>query len=482
MSAGRERRCAAPTTDVRGLAAIRRAVHLPAFQFLLILPTAAVVALVLVSTAVGLDHPSVNFGTVVTWVVWWGALLLSFLLFGRAWCLVCPLGAVGEWVQRLSPWWRWAWTAALDRPWPHRLRSLWPATLLFVVFVFLDNGYGMSNSPRLTAGLIVVIALAAAWVGLVFERRAFCRYLCPLTAFIGLNSLASVFELRCRDARTCRTRCATKDCFRGNHRRYGCPMGEFPGSSAMDTNLYCILCTECVRSCPHDNIALRFRVPGRDLWAMRRPRADGAFAACVIAGLPTVVPLLMLVSLPGVRRILAGMLPAGLPPNDPPRLVAIGLLFGLGLAASVGLAYGFSGLARWASGDPALATRGLFIRYAYALIPIGLVKWMADLLDHALRTWGALQDVTRALLLDFPWNRAMAGRATVVHLLSPTAVYAVQVVVLLSGLLLAVAAMHRISLRLGVERDAAFASFLPMAGLSAVLTVTNLWTLGLALL
>ena len=155
-----------------------RALRLGAFQFLLVLPTTAAVAVVLIATSVGLDHPSFNFGTVFTWVIWWGGLLLSFVVFGRAWCLVCPVGAIGEWLQRLSFWWRSSVSAGFDLPWPRRLRNLWPATALFVVFVFLDNGYGMSNSPRLTAGLIAVLVLMAAWTGLLFERRAFCRYLC----------------------------------------------------------------------------------------------------------------------------------------------------------------------------------------------------------------------------------------------------------------------------------------------------------------
>ena len=54
----------------------------------------------------------------------------------------------------------------------------------------------------------------------------------------------------------------------------------------MDTNLLCILCTECIKACGHDNIALRFRAPGRDLWAMRRPRVDGAFAAITVVASP----------------------------------------------------------------------------------------------------------------------------------------------------------------------------------------------------
>lgn len=468
------------TRDVREFATVGRAVNLGAFQFLMIAPTAGVVAVVLISSAVGLEHPSFNFGTVFTWVVWWGALLVSFVLVGRAWCLVCPVGAVGEWVQRLSLWWRSPYLAGYSFKWPRRLRNLWLGTGLFLVFVWLDGAYGMSNSPRLTAGLIVVLILGAAWVNLFFERRAFCRYVCPLTAFIGLHSLLSMFELRQRDADICRSRCSTKDCFRGNERNYGCPMSEFPGGG-MDTNLYCILCTECIKSCPHDNVALRFRAPGRDLWGMRRRRADGAIAAAVVVGVATVLPLLMLALLPGLRGLLSDVLPPGDPPNDPPRLVAAGLLFAIGAAASAGLVYLFSHLSGLAVGQR-VSTRALFTSYAYALIPIGFFKFLADLLDHAVRTWGVLADVTRALMLDFPFNRVVPGQVSAVHLFNPTHVYLVQAGLLLSGLLLALYAMQRISLRLFADREIAFASFLPMAGLGLVLTMVGVWTLGRAFL
>ena len=467
------------TRDVREFLLVRRIVNLRGFQFLVVLPTTAVVTVVTISAAVGILHPSFNFGTVFTWVVWWGALLASFVVFGRAWCLICPVGAVGEWIQRLSLWWRSPYTAGLQLRWPRRLRNLWLATALFMVFVWLDNGYGMSNSPRLTAGLIVVLTLASAWIGLFFERRAFCRYLCPLTAFIGLNSLFSMFELRRQDAGTCRARCASKDCFRGNTQAYGCPMGEFP--AVMDSNLHCILCTECVKSCAHNNLALRFRPPGRDLWTSRRPRLDEAVAAAVVVGMATILPVLTLALLPGLRAILAGVLPAGSPPNDAPRLVAVGLLFVLGALVSVGVMYAFGRGAGWAAGA-ATGGRALFAGCAQALIPVGLFKFLADLLDHGLRTWGAVFDVTRALLLDFPWNRAVPGRVTVVHLLTPAKVYLIQIGLVFCGLLFSLYAMHRVSRDLLGDREAAFAAFLPMAGLAFLLTLLNLWSLAVGLL
>lgn len=458
----------------------RRAFGLPIFQFLTVLPTAAMVGVVLASSAFGLQHPGLNFGLVATWLLWWGALLLSIGVFGRAWCLVCPLGAAAEWLQRLSLWWRSPYTAGLNLPWPRRLRTMWPTTGLYVLFVFLDSGYGMSNSPRMTAALVVLIALAAAWVSLIFERRAFCRWVCPLTSFIGLGALASMFELRRRDSGTCGA-CSTKDCFRGNEHRWGCPMGEYPGGG-MDSNLYCILCTECLKSCPRGNIVIRFRTPGRDLWAMRRPRVDGALSAAVIVGVATVVPLLVVVFLPALRHLLLRVVPAGSPPNDPPRLLAAALLFAAGIAVSAGLVYGGSALGRLAALPSATTARAVFARYAYALVPIGLSKLMADLLDHALATLGALPDVTRALLLDFPLNRVMPERITPVSLLGPIAVYAAQVALLLVGLVWTLSAMRRISENLHADREAALASFVPMAGVALILSLVSVWTLGIGLL
>ncbi|MBI4635657.1 MAG: 4Fe-4S binding protein [Candidatus Rokubacteria bacterium] len=122
MSARRSTPLGRLTRDVTELPLIGRAVRLRLFQLWMVLPTLAAVAVVLASTAVGMDHPSVNFGTVFTWVVWWGGLLFSLVLVGRAWCLVCPLAALGEWLQRSSLGWRSSRPAGLGLRWPRPLR------------------------------------------------------------------------------------------------------------------------------------------------------------------------------------------------------------------------------------------------------------------------------------------------------------------------------------------------------------------------
>ena len=468
------------TRDLLALRPVHRALRSRPFQFLATAPAILIVAVVLASSWLGVEHPGFNFGTVFTWIIWWGALLVSFIFLGRAFCLVCPVGAVGEWIQRLSFWGRSRHNAGLELRWPRALRNLWLAAGLFIALTWLDNAYGISTSPRLTAGLILVLMLVSAWISLLFERRAFCRYLCPLTSFIGVNSLFSILQLRSRDANVCQTDCPTKDCYRGNARNYGCPMGEFPAS--MDSNLLCTLCTECIKACGPDNIGLQLRAPGRDLWAMRRPRADGAFAAITVLGLVTLAPLVANAWLPAVRGWLAHVFPAGLPPNDPPRLIALAILFALAVGASVAIVYGFSCLSHWCAGAGTAPTPALFVHYAYAFVPLGLFKFLADFLDHALRTWGTLGDATRALIMDFPRNRVVPGRVTIVQLLGPVETYLMQTALLVAGLLFTLFALHRISRRLYEDRDVALASFLPIAGLGIVLTLLSLWMLAAPLL
>jgi len=155
------------------------------------------------------------------------------------------------------------------------------------------------------------------------------------------------------------------------------------------------------------------------------------------------------------------------------------LLFALGLLVTAALVYGFSALSQ----PPRGVRRGtLFVHSAYAFVPLGLFRFLADLVDHALRTSGTLADVTRALILDFPRNRVVGGRVTVLQLLGPLETYLLQAALLLAGLLFTLFALHRISLRLFEEREAALASFLPMGGLALALTLMSLWMLGAPLL
>jgi hypothetical protein len=122
--------------------------------------------------------------------------------------------------------------------------------------------------------------VAAIGLSVVFERRSFCRYLCPVGGFIGLYSQTAPLELRIKDKQVCAA-CVGKPCYNGSSAGYGCPWDVFPGG--LTKNSYCGLCMECLRTCPHDNIAVNVRPFSADL-ARPSARMDEAFKAFIMLG------------------------------------------------------------------------------------------------------------------------------------------------------------------------------------------------------
>ena len=43
-----------------------------------------------------------NLATRLTWIIWWPGIILTFVLFGRLWCLVCPFGTLNEQAAKLT--------------------------------------------------------------------------------------------------------------------------------------------------------------------------------------------------------------------------------------------------------------------------------------------------------------------------------------------------------------------------------------------
>lgn len=467
------------TTDLMEIGLIRRLVKLPYFQFLLIAPALLIFIVATLSIVFGVRHAGLNFGMVFTWVVWWGLLIALFIVVGRGWCVMCPFGALGEWVQRLSLWWKRRLGLGFGLKYPARLRNLWFALAFFFVFIFLDSGYGISNSTTLTAGLIAVLVLGAIWTSLIFERRTFCLYHCPLTLFIGLSSMFAPFEIRRKSADVCR-QCKSKDCFNGNEQRWGCPMLEFQGRG-MDKNRDCILCTECIKACPHDNIKMRFRFWGHDLWARNKGRLDEAAGAVTMAGLVTMVSLFLVLFLPPLKSLMEQILPAGTPPNDWPRVASVGLLYGGGVAAALLCMYGFSYLSKWFSGAKDISAKAFFIHFGYAAVPLGVMKFLSDILDHVLRTWGAMSDVTRAMLQDFPLNRIMAQEVTVRQLLTAEQTYVLQLVLIGIGFGLSLYVADKLAQRMFPDKNTAFRAFLPIGAYLFIMSAAALWALSAAL-
>jgi ferredoxin len=230
----------------------------------------------LIGTPVG----SHNFSIVFVWIAWWAILILVAVpFFGRGWCAVCPIPLPGEWLQRGAvlnpPEKRPKW---LNLRVPKMFRNIWLQNISFLLLALFSSV--LLTTPNITGIVLATMLFAAIGLSTIFERRAFCRYLCPVGGFIGLYSQTAPIELRIKDKQICGN-CEGKPCYNGSSMGYGCPWDVFPGG--LTKNTYCGLCMECIRTCPHDNIAINLRPFSADL-AKPSTRMDEAFKAFIMLG------------------------------------------------------------------------------------------------------------------------------------------------------------------------------------------------------
>jgi hypothetical protein len=308
-----------------------------------------------------------NFSIVFVWIAWWALLILVAIpLFGRGWCTVCPIPMPGEWLQNralLGPRGRKP-PFGLGRKWPKALRNIWLQNGAFALLALFSAV--VLTQPGVTAIILAAFLFLAMGTSLIFERRAFCRYLCPVGGFIGLYSQAAPLEVRVRDTAVCASH-TIKTCYTGSEDGYGCPWGVFPGGLVKNT--YCGTCLECLRTCPLDNIAINIRPVGADLSQPHGRKLDEAFKAFIMLGSAFVYSAVMLGPWGQLKTAAYSI-------GSFPWLLYV-LAF---LAFVFGFLPGLFYLATQAGRALAPARHSLrrsFTAYAYALVPLGLAAWIA---------------------------------------------------------------------------------------------------------
>jgi polyferredoxin len=273
-----------------------------------------------------------NGGLNLFWAWWWPLILLTYPLVGRLWCSFCPFMVWGEIVQRLARLLGWQ-----PQRWPRGESDRWAAPLLaagFAAILLWETLGNLENTAWLSSCLLLLITAGAVIGSLRFEKRFWCRYLCPVGGMNGLFAKLSISELRAQIG-TCSGSCTSFACFKGGpaeadegYATAGCPVGTHPAHLADNRN--CVLCLTCAQACPHRSVTLRLRPPAADLQRSMDPPAGEAGLILVLAGglclqhwgrllgwLPGVVaPLgagLSLVEGPLLPRLAVGCLALALP-------------------------------------------------------------------------------------------------------------------------------------------------------------------------
>ncbi len=160
-------------------------------------------------------------------------------------------------------WKNWSQTTGPALP-QDRLGSDYLFTLVWVVGV---QTLAVNRIPHQMSLYMLFLIILAADVSLIFEKRTFCSYICPVGHMLGLYALISPFEWRADNLSTCRN-CATKDCVtkKNNYRAIGrsCTSNLYPAS--ISDNRDCLLCTQCLKACPNKNLRFSIRKPFADFF------------------------------------------------------------------------------------------------------------------------------------------------------------------------------------------------------------------------
>lgn len=244
-----------------------------------------IAALLIIDGFTGPQVAPRNLATVLPWVHYRGIIILVLLLAGNFFCMVCPFHVPRSLAKRLS---------SRGPRFPRYFRNKWVSIASLFTIFFLYEWLDLWASPFLTAWVIVAYILAAFVLDAFFQESPFCKYVCPLGAFNFAYSTLAPTQIQVTNPQIC-AHCQGKECVNGSwsaeavvrvdtipvqtadgatvyekrqveHGKQGvlgCPTLLFPPQ--IQSNMDCILCLDCVRACPHQNIALAVRQPMREL-------------------------------------------------------------------------------------------------------------------------------------------------------------------------------------------------------------------------
>ncbi|MCL7474496.1 MAG: 4Fe-4S binding protein [Methanosarcinales archaeon] len=337
---------------------ISRILRWPQYQTAVHILTTAVFLLIIYSGLTGGNDQKMVEGSVLAtafvWDIWHPLLAFSILIIGRFWCSVCPLGAIHSWVSR---------TFSLNRKYPEKFRNVWIAIALFIFVTAAERHlFRFTRNPEATAFLLLTFLGIAIVMGMVYEKRTFCKFVCPTGLVLGVFSMFSGSELRCSSKDVCKAH-KDKECLTGNEHGHGCPMYEFP--QTMERNNSCIYCTQCIKTCSKNNIRVSTRPLGMDVLKSKKVYSDEAF---FVHSITVIMFFLMgMEHTPFRNRIIELVHWLGIDRN----IMAVVILTGISISAVL-LMY----LAMRGTHDQQHA-RNRFVSYSYAFIPLGLAAYMA---------------------------------------------------------------------------------------------------------
>ena len=380
---------------------LKKILKLRSFQFLVILPNFIVFYLFIISSLRGSPVGNRNITIIFVWILWWFVLKAIIVpIGGRIWCMVCPLPAPAEWLSRRRltgvRYVKKTFKAlhhrftGLQKDWPMITDNIWLQNILFLALI--SFGIILITRPIATALMFIGILAVSFGMALVYRRRIFCQYLCPVGGFLGTYSMASMTELRAVDLDICKKH-KEKSCFAGGPDGWACPWKQYLGK--MNRNNYCGLCTECIKSCPKDNVGIFIRPFGSD-------RVLKGYDEMFNVIIMLVVAIAFSITMGGPWIVIKDAANVTESRQIAPFLIYVASIWTLALAVFPGI---FALVARLANRMVAnrVSNRTMTLRLAYILVPIGIFAWIAFSLPMLMVNYSYILNVLSDPL-GLGWN------------------------------------------------------------------------------
>jgi hypothetical protein len=397
-------------------------------QVILTLFALTLIYIVIMTSIFGTKMSGRNIGVLLMWAVWLFLIIAVLTPWGgRIWCTICPLPVFGDLIQRgsfFSP--RKGKTRnynnkffGLSLVWPKALSNNWLRLIVFLALATFSTT--MVASPRVSGLVVLMLLLIPTLMAGIFELRAFCRYICPVHAFVGPFAGLSKIALRKKSQEVCE-KCKAHYCEKGNAQGWACPYGLNVGE--MNESANCGLCLECIRSCTYDNVTV-YKRP----FAMERGMKflSDAWLSIAIFTIAIIYSILYLGHWPEIREYINIL--------DKKNWDLFGIytltLWSMVLLIMPGLFY-LLALSGQALSKTKLKVKEVFLSYTGALLPFSLLLWMAFVIPMLFVN---ITFVIQSASDPFGWGWDFFGTAnTAWHQFLPRYIPWIQALLILVGL------------------------------------------------
>ena len=103
-------------------------------------PTLLIFMVIMFELILGPESAHDNFGTAMTWVLWWPVDPDHLSLLGRFWCAICPFDTINDLVQRSS-------SAIIARAKIPEKYGIWIIDALFIFITWSEDVWGVVENP-----------------------------------------------------------------------------------------------------------------------------------------------------------------------------------------------------------------------------------------------------------------------------------------------------------------------------------------------